>query len=443
MVTIAVIEGRYGKVALSNQTRLRDGVARGVLNGLDSGDLVANAPLQRRLLLLSDIPGVLVASTLSPGQAVGTSDLAIDLAPGPRISGSLEADNAGKPLHRRLPRRRHGQFQRSDRPRRRRQSAGPGPRTPASPTAGPPTRRRWASRPRASPTPICTTTSGASSRAWTPTATPKSRASTAAIRWCDRAGGNLYALANLDLKGFHDDVGLTSTTTRRQAQVLTLGLSGDHRDSFGGGGWSVYSISASVGNLDIQSPLDRAADAITARADGRYSKLQFSAARLQSLKGPLSLYGAVRGQVASTNLDTSEKMELGGAYAVRAYPEGEAYGDEGYVATVEARLQLTPNAARARAQLVGFVDAGAVRTAKSPLVPGLQPGASQRRRRRPQLRPAPGLDAQGLLRPPARRRPAHLDSRPRPTRLGPGRQALLMSAPRTPRLPPRRQGQPS
>ena len=48
----------------------------------------------------------------------------------------------------------------------------------------------------------------------------------------------------------------------------------------------------------------------------------------------------MRGQLAFDNLDSSEKMELGGAYGVRAYPEGEAFGDEGYIATAEARLML-------------------------------------------------------------------------------------------------------
>jgi hemolysin activation/secretion protein len=96
-VTIAVIEGRYGAVKLRNQSRLRSGVARGVLNGLNSGDLVAAAPLERRLLLLSDIPGVEVKSTLSPGAEVGTSDLTVDLTPGPLVTGDLEVDNAGNP----------------------------------------------------------------------------------------------------------------------------------------------------------------------------------------------------------------------------------------------------------------------------------------------------------------------------------------------------------
>jgi hemolysin activation/secretion protein len=94
-VTIAVVEGRYGEVALHNRSHLRDSVARRTLSGLDSGDVVASAPLERRLLLLSDLPGIVVRSTLAPGSAVGTSDLAVAIDPGRRISGSVEADNGG------------------------------------------------------------------------------------------------------------------------------------------------------------------------------------------------------------------------------------------------------------------------------------------------------------------------------------------------------------
>src|SRR5579859_3073528 len=94
-VTIAVVEGHYGKVALANQARVSSGLARSILAGLDTGDIVTTAPLERRLLLLSDLPGVTVKSTLRPGETEGTSDLLVDLTPGRRITGSLEADNAG------------------------------------------------------------------------------------------------------------------------------------------------------------------------------------------------------------------------------------------------------------------------------------------------------------------------------------------------------------
>jgi hemolysin activation/secretion protein len=65
-------------------------------------------------------------------------------------------------------------------------------------------------------------------------------------------------------------------------------------------------------------------------------------------------------------------MELGGAYAVRAYPEGEAYGDEGYVATLEGRLWLPKvwSELPGRMQLVGFFDTGWVQFYNTPWLAG-------------------------------------------------------------------------
>jgi hemolysin activation/secretion protein len=140
----------------------------------------------------------------------------------------------------------------------------------------------------------------------------------------------------------------------------------------GGGGWNVFSAGVSIGNLDIESAAERAADALTARSDGGFGKLQANLGRLQTLSGPLSLYGAIRGQLAFDNLDSSEKMELGGAYGVRAYPEGEAYGDQGYIATVETRLMLAPwaQALPGQLQLIGFVDVGEVEYSQDPWFTG-------------------------------------------------------------------------
>ena len=65
-------------------------------------------------------------------------------------------------------------------------------------------------------------------------------------------------------------------------------------------------------------------------------------------------------------------MELGGAYGVRAYPEGEAYGDEGVIATAEARLMLGhwTGALPGQLQLIGFVEAGQVEYAHNPWFTG-------------------------------------------------------------------------
>lgn len=70
-LTIAVLEGHYGQVVLRNQTNLLDGLAGSLLGGVQSGDVVTTEPLESSLLLLSDLPGVHVKSTLVPGAAPG------------------------------------------------------------------------------------------------------------------------------------------------------------------------------------------------------------------------------------------------------------------------------------------------------------------------------------------------------------------------------------
>ena len=44
-----------------------------------------------------------------------------------------------------------------------------------------------------------------------------------------------------------------AVVTDKKASVAMLSLVGDHRDDFGGGGWSTYSLTWTTGSLDLQS----------------------------------------------------------------------------------------------------------------------------------------------------------------------------------------------
>ena len=78
----------------------------------------------------------------------------------------------------------------------------------------------------------------------------------------------------------------------------------------------------------------------------------------------MQLAVSVNGQQANKNLDSSEKFSLGGVNGVRAYPQGEATGDEGYKATIELRRTLTTNL-----QGTLFYDYGSIRVNKNPFGP--------------------------------------------------------------------------
>ncbi len=366
-VTIAVIEGRYGSVTLRNQSKLSEPLAAGILEGLNSGDTIAIAPLENRLLLLSDIPGVNVRSTLAPGVEVGTSDLIVDVTPGRRVTGSVEADNAGNYY---TGEYRVGAtvninnpFGRGDVASLRLMTSGSGMsygRASYQAMFGKATlgvaytALKYELGEEFAPLRAHGTVEVASIYGSYPLMRSRNT--------------NLYALGGFDAKTFQDKVDLTSSVTDKTARVLWLGLHGNHLDSFGGGGASSYSLTQYFGDLDIETPAARAADAATAQSNGHYQKLVYHAARLQRVTDKVSLYGAINGQFASKNLDVSEKMGLGGPYAVRAYPVGEAYADEGYVVNLEARLLLPKFSQNMPGQmhLVGFVDSGSVTHDKNP-----------------------------------------------------------------------------
>ncbi len=365
-VTIAVVEGRYGSVTLRNNTNLSDSLATGVLDGLNKGDPVAIAPLEHRLLLLSDIPGVKVKSTLVPGAAVGESDLVVDLTPGARVNGSVEADNAGN--------RYTGEVRvgatlninnlagRGDVLSFRGMTSGRGMnygRVSYQMQFG-----------KATVGVAYTALDYRLGKEFTSlraNGTAEVASLYASYPLIRSRSTNLYALAGIDAKTFQDRIDSTSTVTDKKAGVAYASLNGNHRDSLGGGGVTSGSLTWTTGEIDIITPAALAADAATARSNGHFDKWAFYIGRLQRVTDRLALYGAVRGQVASKNLDISEKMGLGGMYGVRAYPVGEAYADEGYIASLEARYLLaTPASLPGQLHLIGFVDGGSVRTNHNP-----------------------------------------------------------------------------
>ena len=368
VVTIAVIDGQYGKITLNNQTNLSDDLANSLLGGLNSGDLVANAPLESRLLLLSDLPGVTVKSTLAPGAAVGTSDLIVNVTPGKRVTGSIDADNAG---NRYTGENRIGATVNLNNPTGngdvaslRVMTSGPGlnyARAAYQMQFGKATAGVAYSALRYS--------LGREFESLGANGTAQTASIYGSYPLIRSRNNNLYAGLNYDAKTFRDKVDSTGAVADKRAGVLTASLYGDQRDNFG---LSSYSLAGATGNIDLQTPAVRSFDAATAQSNGHFNKLGFSAIRLQSVTEFLSLYASINGQVASKNLDVSEKMRLGGMYGVRAYPEGEAYGDEGYVLNLEARMllpkfsELMPG----QLQLIAFVDTGTVTVNKNPWAAG-------------------------------------------------------------------------
>lgn len=165
---------------------------------------------------------------------------------------------------------------------------------------------------------------------------------------------NLYLNLNYDAKKFDNEFDGT-TTSRYKTNALSMALNGNLFDDWGGGGANTASLAWGSGNVDLRGSPNQAADAQAGRTDGAYSKLRWTLARQQVLTADLSLFGQFSGQVASKNLDSSERFYLGGANGVRAYPVNEGGGSEGEMVNLEMRWKLPQNVT-----LTGFYDWGRV-----------------------------------------------------------------------------------
>jgi hemolysin activation/secretion protein len=366
IVTLAVIEGQYGKVLVRNQTNLSNSLVASQLKGINSGDTITNVPLESRLLLLSDIAGVNVSSTLAPGATAGTSDLIVDVSPAQRITGSIDADNAG---NRYTGENRIGATMNVN------NLAGHGDIASLRVlTSG-----KGLNYARAAYQMQFAKATAGVAYSWLEYELDKEfkvldahgDAKIASIYGSypliRSRNNNLYADLLYENKILQDRIDAISMVTDKKVNALTAALRGNYLDNLGGGGLNSYSVAATFGDLNIQTPAAYAVDESTARSNGHYNKLALSANRLQRVTNTVSLYAGFNGQLASKNLDNSEKMGLGGMNAVRAYPEGEAYGDQGYVLTVEVRRDLPKfyDQIPGQMQLVGFIDTGRVNTDKT------------------------------------------------------------------------------
>lgn len=359
VVQIAVLEGRYGQVEVNNTSRV-GGAALAPLDTLKAGDAVRSAPLERSLLLLSDTPGVEVKSTLKPGTSVGATDLLVDVQPGPLVSGAVDLDTYG---NRFTGEYRMGGTLNLNSP------LGLGDQLSLRAMGSDEDQHYYRLAYQLPVGPWATQVGVAYSDMDYELAKDfddlkahgNARiASVYAIQPLLRSRDfSLYAQLQFDDKRLKDDIDLFDSKSDKRSRVVIATVNGNSRDNLLGGGVNSFALAWSEGSLTIDGQLNQLIDNLTAKTQGSFSKLNPSLVRLQRLTDRFSLYTQVQGQWANGNLDSSEKLSLGGAYGVRAYPQGEASGDQGWLANIELRYALTD-----AWQLSTFLDHGEVRLNK-------------------------------------------------------------------------------
>jgi len=374
VVVVQVVEARYGKVQLDNQSQVSDALLQSTLSGLRSGQDITQAEMDRGLLLLSDIPGVAVNATLRPGDAVGSSDLQVDVGAAPAVTGYGLADNYGSsytgrarlsgavlvqnPLH-------HGDTFTAS-------AVSSGRNLNYGRVAYESLLNGQGSRVGGAYSALDYTLGDALSALqahgqaevlslWGRHPLLRSRQT------------NLYAQLQYEHLQLRDRVDASASRTDRHLDNWTASLSGDIRDALLAGSINTWSVGGSGGRLVYDDAAAAQADAASANTHGAFAKMNASLTHWQGLGRSGTLYLAYSGQWAQSNLDPSQKQAVGGPGSVRAYTVGALSGDNVQQLTAEYRYALG-NALGAvlqgQTQLIAFADVARVEVNKSPWVAG-------------------------------------------------------------------------
>ena len=130
-----------------------------------------------------------------------------------------------------------------------------------------------------------------------------------------------------------------------------------------GGGFSRADLSLRRGTLNLGTAaagLD--APPTGMGSEGSFTKASLTLQRQQTLTRDLGLQLQLTHQWAGKNLDSSEKLSLGGATSIPGYVVGEGSGDSGTHIKLALRWQALPELA-----LTGFADHAKLHLAHDPL----------------------------------------------------------------------------
>ena len=394
-IEITVLEAYVGKVKATNKpgTRLKESFAQNVLNAnLKPGTTITEAALERPLLILSDLPGVDVKSSLGSGASVGTADIDVDVANTPVpaddrfvpltrasggfVTGSVDADNHGSTFT--------GAYRLGaslainnatgygDQISIRSQFALENTRSNLNRIAWQAPIGYYGTQVGVSYTKLnyLLIKDFAALRA----EGDASIASVFATHPIFRSRNyNLNAQLGYDSKRLEDRVLSVGTTETRRIKVTRIGVQGDSRDTLLGGGLNTFNVGFSSGRLAIDQAATAAADQAAGGANtlGTFGKTNIDLLRLQTITSNVNLLASISAQFASRNLPSAEKISLGGpngGQGIRAYPVGEASGDEGYVGTLEARYTNPAwKLGNASTIVSAFYDFGGVTISKNPI----------------------------------------------------------------------------
>ena len=334
-VTIKVIPGRYSEVKIENNSRLKEDVIRGFLNGLKPGDIIRTSKLETALYSISDLSGTKAIGILSPGKDFGTSDLTVRVEDGKNTNTVLYAENYGSKSSGRY---RFGVQESLY------NVGGTGAKINVGALISNDNLHNYYANYETlvghGGTKLGIGYSRMDYKLGGPVSALGSNGTANTIslfgsrpiyhldnRKLEWRFGYDYRMLKDDLDNFPD------LNSKKHSHSVHVGVDGYNRWP---GSVLDYDVTLTAGTMKPQTDHARQLAELS-ETDGGFTKLEASATGIQALGHQTDVMLKVSGQTAFNNLDSSEEMYLGGANGVRAYPQGEGSGDEGVLGTLELR----------------------------------------------------------------------------------------------------------
>jgi hemolysin activation/secretion protein len=370
VVTIDILEARFAGARITGEPfeRVRPERLLSIVDAhLRKGDLLDLRAMNRALLIMDDLPGVAVTGSLAAGTGTAETELLLEVADENRTSAMMQLDNTG------------GRAVGEEKILAQFGVVSPlGIGDQAQLTALATRASRYARAAYGWPL----TASGLRAQTWVTgvdyrvispelkalEAHGQSASAGAAVTWPFIRGRefNLNGKAAVEEKRM-ENFASGSLSSDYSSRNLQLELSATGFDRFAGGGANSAVLALTTGRIDLTGSPNEAADAQSARTAGGFSKWTLQLSRQQVLTKDLTFFAAASLQQAGRNLDSGERMSLGGPSGVRAYPGNEASGSSGRVINLELRQRASD-----RLSLIGFYDRGVIRVNAQTLSPSGQ-----------------------------------------------------------------------
>ncbi|NCD11198.1 MAG: ShlB/FhaC/HecB family hemolysin secretion/activation protein [Epsilonproteobacteria bacterium] len=332
ILEIAIIEGNYGAFHLKNSSLVSNERVQGMLESATRENVISTHTLERAMLLINDTPGVNVTGAdVKPGENVGTSDFEMKTEASNPYSAYIVGDNYG-----------------SKYTGRHRVNVGVSANSPLgygdkfgingvlSSTTDLKNGKVYYNFPV-----MDNGLRGEVSASRTTYSLAEEYKALDALGHSTTLEASLsYPLIRTRLESLHlslgyahkkmqDEIESTNDVTKKDSNALSIGANYlKHHTLFGLNSTLSSELKLTKGVLDSPSNSD---------TDGAYAKVAGSVEHTMAFSPQYTLTTSLRFQHAlgNKNLDGSEDFSLGGAYGVRAFPDGEHSAENGYILGAE------------------------------------------------------------------------------------------------------------